>query len=507
MKKKSIRRNRKYKDFCLRYRDNPKRYMFEVGKRVGLMPTWQQCDLLDCVAPPGSRTACSSGHGTGKSVVYGFLSDWHLRVYPMSLTVLTANNITQVGRIVWRYISKAQEGVEALYPWMRGHFVKETKLYFNVHNKGEWFVEPRTAPVSKPEGVAGYHNRNYLLLIDEASAQEDAVMEVWFGGLTERLNRLCMISQYTRLSGQFHEAFTKQADLYNLLQLNAEESPLVTTKSIKEWLIRYNGFRSPQYQIRVLGRRADNLSGFLLPMSRCEEAQHVKPVHSEDWGWVITVDVGEGVHRDSSVMTVGKVSGYDPKERVVEPIGYKEVTHMEPKKFARDVVHYEAGNYPFPTIAVDADGPGGTVAAILEDLGHNVQRIRWGRPPHSERDKRDYQDLRAYAHEMARDAVVSRRMNFPPGKKILEQASRLPYEIDRFGRLVIMPKKKMKAEGIDSPDIWDTLCFFFLADFTPVSDEKKEEYDDEMLEWAENMLRGEDIDDGLTPEIGWRKAA
>lgn len=52
-------------------------------------------------------------------------------------------------------------------------------------------------------------------------------------------------------------------------------------------------------------------------------------------------------------------------------------------------------------------------------------------------------------------------------KKFVEQASRLPYAIDERGRYAMATKEKMRSQGIKSPDISDTCCFAFLAQYQP----------------------------------------
>ena len=139
---------------------------------------------------------------------------------------------------------------------------------------------------------------------------------------------------------------------------------------------------------------------------------------------------------------------------------------------------------------MDADGPGLTTALELEELGANVVRIHWGRPPHADADKKRFQDQRAYASVSARKAIFDGRMKLAPGKKSREQASRIPYEIDRRGRYVIMPKPQMASQGIKSPDIFDTHCFFFLCDYIPAGDNVSQDEHDLYQKWAAEILEG-----------------
>ena len=185
----------------------------------------------------------------------------------------------------------------------------------------------------------------------------------------------------------------------------------------------------------------------------------------EEWGYVLLCDVAEGVHRDSSVAHLVKMTGWG-KERKVQSIACEEFLDMNEKEFA----HYVASlyqQYDNLTIAVDADGAGRAVVLELEDVGIPVTHIHWGLPCHAEADKRRYINQRAFAHYKLREAIFDKRFQGPRLKKFVEQASRLPYSINERGQYVMQAKERMKADGIKSPDISDTCCFCFLVDYIP----------------------------------------
>lgn len=456
----------RYKDFCVRYRHQLYRYAVEV---TGMDPSWQQKQLFEAIEKPGSRTTCASGHGTGKSRAYAVTCDWLLKVYPLSNTMLTANNVTQLRSVVWKELDTVIDQVGRNYPWLNEYFVKETQRYYARGMKDSWWVIPKTVPKHKPEGIAGQHRQWYTVLVDEAASVEDEIHGVMRGALTNKENRYCMISQPTRVVGHFADSFKSLKNIYVCLTFNSEESPLVSREFIREKLIEYQGHHSPEYQIKVLGRFPDNLSGFLIPRTWLEESRYLIITHKQPWGWVLTADVAEGVHRDSSVWTLAKVSGYGD-ERMVDVVDEMEYLDLNEKEFARQI-HQRVMGLSNVTIAVDADGPGRTVILDLEDLGHIVERIHWGLPPHSEGDKRRYKNLRAYSSVKVREAVFEGRMRIANNKKAVEQGSMIPYKIDDAGRYAIMPKEQMKNEGIKSPDIFDTHCFFYLVDYTPAGEE------------------------------------
>ena len=98
--------------------------------------------------------------------------------------------------------------------------------------------------------------------------------------------------------------------------------------------------------------------------------------------------------------------------------------------------------------------------------------------------------MRAYASVQVRKALFDERMNMATGRKTREQAASIPYEIDRRGRYAIMPKAQMKTQGLKSPDIFDTHCFFFLCDYIPVGDSQDIDEKDQFQKWAAEILEG-----------------
>ncbi len=430
-------------------------------------------------------------HNTGKSWSVAWMLDWHLRTYDESNAMITATNIEQIRSVVWKELDTVIADVNRGYPWMVDWFIKETKRYYVKGHKDSWYVIPKTASKAAPENIAGQHRRHYICIVDEASGVEDEIIGVLRGALTHEENRFAMFSQPTRQVGHFAEAFSSLKSLYKTFNLNSEESPIVSKKFIHDKLVEYGGHHSPEYQIKVLGRLPDNLSGFLIPKSWCTQAQAVLIEHDQPWGWVMTADVAEGVHRDSSVWTLARVSGYGVA-RKVEVIDMRESLGSDELVFAREM-YSEIVKYPRITVAVDADGPGRTVILTLEELGVTVERIHWGLPPHAGADRKRYKNQRAYASVKAREAILDDRFRICPGTKIVNQASRIPYKIDEAGRYAIMPKEQMKSQGIKSPDLFDTHCFFFLCDYVPADTDgdNQNQYADDLTAWAVKILEGE----------------
>lgn len=461
----------RYLKFRERYYDDFAAYVLENCPET---PTWQQMEMIEACSMPGARVAVASGHGTGKSWVLAWLLDWHLRTFPHSNAILTATNIEQARSVVWKYLDGVIERMETMYPWMRGFFVKETRRYYARPFKDSWYVLPKTASKSAPENMAGQHNNNLLIVVDEASGVDDAIHGVLRGALTHRRNRYVMTSQPTRPGGHFAEAMRNLArkegngsgGIYTAITMNSEESPLVSLQFIREKLYEYGGHHSPEYQIKVLGRFPDNMGGYLIPRQWAEDCQYTEITFADDdWGYVLLCDVAEGVHRDSSVGHLVKMAGRDDK-RLVQSLLCEEFLDLNEKEFARWIAS-KYHEYPNLTVAVDGDGAGRTVILELEEQGIPVVSIHWGLPCHTTAAQRRYSNLRAFAHCKLREAIFEKRFRGPHMRKFVDQVSQLPYKLDERGRYAMTPKEKMRAEGIKSPDLSDTCCFAFLVDYVP----------------------------------------
>lgn len=436
-------------------------------------------------------------HNTGKSHLLAWLLDWNMRVFPFSNAILTATNIEQARSVVWKYLDGVIERMEYIYPWMRGMFVKETRRYYARGFKDSWYVLPKTASKSAPENLAGQHNDNLLVIVDEASGVDDAIHEVLRGALTHRRNRYVMTSQPTRPSGHFADAMrtlskeNANGGIYDAITMNSEESPLVSHDFIKEKLYEYGGHHSPEYQVRVLGRFPDNMAGYLIPRTWVEDCQNFEiEMPDGDWGYVLLCDVAEGVHRDSSVATLVRMSGHDDK-RLVETVFSEEFLDMNEKEFARFIAS-KYQELPNLTIAVDGDGAGRAVILDLEEVGIPVTQIHWGLPCHTQTAQRRYANLRAFAHCKLREAIFEKRFKGPNSRKFVDQASRLPYKLDERGRYTMTSKDKMRSEGIKSPDISDTCCFSFLVDYIPADAGRKATRSSKYLDLAREWMAAEE---------------
>jgi hypothetical protein len=467
----------RYPEFVKRYAFDPLRFAIEVCR---LTPTWQQVLLANGAAKPGARVSVASGHGTGKTNFFGVLALHHLLVYAKSNTILTAPRIDTVRSGVWKeFASHYAAMLSGPQAWICDYFTIETEKVYVKGHKLEWWIVGKTAPVGRPENIAGAHNAWLMWLCDESSGIPDQNFGVIGGSLTDARNRMVMASQPTRPSGYFydshHSRSKENGGVWNNLVFNSEESPLVSDAFLREKLLEYGGADSPEYQIKVQGRFPENGDGYLIGRRAVERIIGADRTIADDepWGNLLSIDVAAGVHRDKTVVSHFRVIGngdrLDPDPRRCDLIDVPVFSSsLDWADVARQATDY-ATALSNCTVLVDIGGQGVQFAKMMESFGcANVIQINWGNHNFLARLKERFYNQRAQCSVHAVEAVKDGRLSLIPvhKKEMLDQASRIPYHIDEKGRWHIMPKEKMKEEGIPSPDLWDTTCMAFLEKAT-----------------------------------------
>lgn len=352
----------RYVPFATRYAFDLTRFAVEV---TGMTPTHQQVELLDSVAPPGSRTTVRSGHGSGKSRSLAVITLWHLLCYPKSNTMITAPKIEQVRNVAWKEMADVLEAIRTKggSTWIADYVVFESERVYVKGYKQTWFVFAKTAPKGAPENLAGMHRDWYFVIADEASGIPDENYSVMTGALTDARNRMLMLSQPTRPSGFFYDSHNKlsQANggVWNAIRMDSTDSPLVSSAFIEE---KKQEYTEVEYTIKVLGEFPEALDDHLMGRKAAEACFGRKVIQpNESFGIILSCDVGAGEYRDKSIAVVAHVSGYGdfgPDARRVQIVDIPIASNTRNlQDFSGDVFQVAAGLENVTTM-VDAGGMG-----------------------------------------------------------------------------------------------------------------------------------------------------
>lgn len=415
-------------------------------------------------------------HNTGKSRSAGVVALWHLLFHEDSITLFTAPSITQLREIVWKEISICLNLLRTHnLGWLADYVaIFAEKIYIKGYDKS-WHVIAKTASKHKPESIAGQHGDNYLLWGDEASGIDDKIYDVALGALSHKDNRCVLTSQPTRNAGFFYETHHRLSHFdggaWTALTFNGEQSPIVSDEMLLEMLEKYGSRDDAGYMIRVRGLFPDLSNEFLVTRTQLDECyvgESLLTGQHDDFGYVITVDVGGGVGRDDSTIAVSKVWGYanhgtDARRAEVVDI---------PLCKNKDTVHEIMGiideclvTYPNATLVVDDNGAGLLLGQELRVRGMFYKSAKWGGQCFSNENRKDYFNKRSQANVCLSRAIAQGRFKIKTTKhktKIQEQVTRIPYTFDEHARFKVLSKEEMLKRSIRSPDIADVFAYLFL---------------------------------------------
>lgn len=454
--------------FCERYAGNAERFAIEVQ---GVLPSAQQVELFGCVSASRSRTSVASGHGTGKTFSLSNIVLWHLLCYPMSVTLLTANDMDQLKATLWKEIGVALERIRrGPHGWIADHVeILANATCRVVGFEGVWFVESKTANEKTANKMAGRHGEWLLIIGDEASTLPDNVLTTLTGALTEQHNRMLLTSQPTRNAGFFYRTHNDLAQRnggeWTALVFDSFDSPFVSDSSLKELWDQYD---DDERNVRLLGIFPQDSSKHMMSLRVAESMYRRGRIIGDDenFGWLVLADVasGEGL-RDKSSCLLARVTGYGdrgPDARRVEIVQIPILSNkIRSNKYASTLADH-GSELPNVTYVVDSGGLGINVCQSLEDTGHVTHRVNWGNPCFKNENKGRYLNLRAQAmHQAARAAKEGRLsiLTLDYKKVMLDQSARIPKSFTEKGRIECRPRVRRNGMEWVAPT-YGMLCAF-----------------------------------------------
>lgn len=469
--------------FCDLFASDIVLFAFEV---LGLEPTPHQIELFRSVAVSRSRTSVSSGHGTGKTSGTSMIVLWHMLCFPMSVTLITANDMDQLKATMWKEIGTNVERIRQSpqYGWIAEHIEVLADATMRVKGyEDTWFVESKTANAKTANKMAGRHGEWLLIIVDEASTVPDEVLTTLRGALTEQHNRMLMNSQPTRNAGFFwrthHDLSIANGGDWNNLVFSSVDSPLVSDDALQTLWDEYD---DDERRVRLLGQFPKDSSKLMMSLDIAMKMYKRGRIIGDDepFGFFVLSDVasGEGL-RDKSAVVCARVIGYEERGEFARRVEVFEVplftNGVRSNKLASPISE-AMGELEGATAIVDSGGLGINVCQDLEDMGKAVVRVNWGNPCFQNKNKARYLNLRAHAmHQAARAAKECRLsiLTYDHQKALLAQSSRIPKTFTDGAKLKVPPKHSPEWQGMGSPDLWDAICFAFLEGTTYVAVENQ----------------------------------
>lgn len=420
------------------------------------------------------RVSVRSGHKVSKSTSAAVLGWWYTSDpvrRPEARAIVTAPTGRQVEEVIWREVKALHQralrrGYRLPAPGKRaGTGVRwgdgREFLGFTIDN-------------AQPEAIAGFSGAHLKFIIDEASGVEDAVFEALDGNAAAGAT-FFLISNPTRTSGAFYDSQQAGSD-YRRLHIDSCDSPNITgecsipglaTQGWVDKMVAKYGADSLFVAVRVHGQfpsAADDeiFGGELVRAAMAFEAPADGPL-------VAGLDVA-AFGGDSNRLAPRRGGRVLPLI-VLEP-GDSAATAGRALRALRALrTEDERRRAILPVVNIDANGVGFGVWSALAGEGFTWDEEEFHpteectavavNTGEAADDSESYANLRAELHFAARDRLRE-GASLPADDELSEDLRAPRYSLDRYNRILVEPKLKVRARLGRSPDSGDAVLLSFV---------------------------------------------
>lgn len=445
--------------------------LYDPARPGETMEKWQQ-QGLEAIRDGKTRISIRSGHGVGKTTFLAWLVLFALLCFgPDTKIPIAAGSHDQLRDTIQPEIAKWHM---RLPPALAAQIDVHAERIAMKCAPQEAFAVFRTASKDNPQALAGFHAKNILFLIDEASAVADIAFEVAQGALSTK-GAICVLTgNPSKAEGYFYDTHNKLLETWYTMVVSSEDVPRATDH-IADVIAAY-GKNSNRYRVRVLGEFPIHDDDTVIPLElmlaakgREVQVSNVYPV----WG----VDVGRfGDDSSALVKRQGNSLKYqDGRPPIIE---WKQLD--ENQVAGRILAEYRAtpiAERPCE-IVVDIIGIGTGVYGILRMEGSEVREITRGcnvaeNPASSEEDHRLRDELwfRGRAWFAERGCHLPARLPTPDHdalvQKLIKELAAPTYDFTGYGKRIVESKKDMKKRQIPSPNLADAFLLTFAGGVYP----------------------------------------
>jgi len=404
------------------------------------------------------QTATASGHGIGKSALVAWIILWGLSTLIDTKIVVTANTDTQLRTKTWPEVAK-WHGLAINSDWFD---FTATALASNMvdadgkEHRPNWRADAIPWSERNTEAFAGLHNegKRLILIFDEAAGIPAIIWEVATGALTDADTEIiwCVFGNPTRNDGKFRECFGSEQHRWRTRQIDSRTVD-GTNNVLFEQLIEDHGLDSDYVKVRVLGQFPSQSSSQFIGMDVIDGAKYREIAEDKDSALICGIDFARS-GTDKTVMRFRR--GRDARTYPV--FKFREMNSM---RLAAQIVDKLNQMNQNPETKIDqtfgdGGGIGGPIIDRLNMLGAKVIEIGFGEKA---TDPKRFANKRT---EMWHDGRAWLATGAIDGDKELYADLHGPeYWDDKLDRLILEPKKDMKARGLNSPDDGDALFLTF----------------------------------------------
>ena len=364
---------------------------------------------------------------------------------------ITANSQDQLRDVVWPELRQWHGRL----PELLRDQIEITGERLHLKAAPQCFAVARTAAEHNTEALQGFHAKNLLFVLEEASGIADSIVEVAMGALSTPGAKQLMCGNPTKLSGYFYDSHHSLRHRWKTFRVSSEDVP-AARGHIEDIVAKY-GKESNAYKIRVLGEFPTQEDETVIPLDSVLPAIGRDIVPNEAFRPVWGLDVARfGDDRTALAKRQGNT--------VSEPVRFwrgKDTMQvaglvMEEYRFveqtAKDLLPAE--------ILVDVIGLGAGVVDRLNELGLPVRGVNVAESPAAgERFMR----LRDELWFKVRDWFRARECRIVKDDDLIAELTAPTYAFTSSGKILVEPKDELKKRGLRSPDLADAFILTFAS--------------------------------------------
>jgi len=407
---------------------------------LGMRLYQKQRDLVDAILH-NDRIACKGGHGTGKGWCMSAIACWW---------------VLCIGGYFIAIRSPYQMLLDSW--WADTQKLIEGSMFPGFPLNDRWLIGRKNGVIcintDKPTNVPGLHEKNIMIMADEAPGIPDEIFNVLEGAQANRrkggLNaKLIMLGQPIPNGGYFQKAFSDSS--FTCLTFSCYDSPNVTGEMdmpglvSKDWIqerLEKWGPNDPQFKVRVQGEFPEaGAEDRICPDAILRIAQlgepHIPEVCPEDLRQMTAqgADIaGAGGNMNISVIIrAGKIINVAEKYGAVE---CPEVAEWLQRR------HEE---YNCAITGVDVTGLGWGVAGELKARGITVIGVNFAASPNN---RVRYADMRTELYATCIDDMRYGSLKMPEGvtpREVFDDFAAHTYKITGSG-IQLLPKDQIKKK-------------------------------------------------------------
>lgn len=389
------------------------------------------------------QVAVSSGHGIGKTALIAWLIQWFISTREHPQIVCTANTKPQLETKTWRELAKWWKMAinRHWFQWTA------TKFWQRAHRE-TWFASAIPWSKERSEAFAGTHERNVMMLYDEASLIDDMIWEVTEGAMTTPGAIWIAFGNPTRNTGRFKECFGKYRHRWKTYRIDSRTAKMADQGQITKWIDDY-GEDSDFVRVRVRGVHPRASSMQFIPVDIVEAATG-KTLHLTQYVHapkIIGVDVARFGDDQSVIYKRQGLATIDVQK-------YRELDTMT----LAGKISLEIRQWKPDAVFVDVNGIGAGVVDRLHQLQYDqVIGIHFGARAD---DENRYYNKRTEMWGRMKDWLVAGGA-IQSDNELHDDLIGPEYGFDPKDRVQLEKKEDMKKRGIASPDTGDALALTF----------------------------------------------